>query len=694
MIEIINNQFRLVSGDYAYCFYEKDGKLFHAYYGKDVGCFVNNCEETGIQRACYEFSEFGRGDFRVPSVVVGANNSMSTDFRFVSSEVLPCKPRIGMPQLRGERETLVVTLYDELLKLKLTLYYTPYEEGLVRSALLENENENSLRLHKIASGCFEFPCGEYETIDLCGRANKERDLNREKANSGIKTISSTRGITSHQHSSFFAVLEEGATEDEGGVYGFNLVYSGNFAIESEKDEVGQLRVVSGENLLYGGIELSAGERFFTPEIVSVYSAQGLGEMSRKFHKLYRKSLLSPKFVDRIRPIVINSWESVVYNISEKTLFEFIEGAKGLGIDMVVLDDGWFGRRDNDDCSLGDWVVDKKKLPNGLATVIEKCKECGMKFGLWFEPEMISPNSDLYRAHPDWAMQTVGREGVQFRNQWVLDFSRKEVVEYVFECMKKLLEENEIDYVKWDMNRSLCDVPNARKYHDYVLGVYELYERLTTAFPDVLIEGCSGGGGRFDAGILYYSPMIWTSDNTDAWSRTRIQYSTSLCYPLQTMSNHVSACPNIQTTRTISFQTRGAVAQLGCLGYELHVSHIDEKEREEVKKQTATYKKDAELILKGDLYRLKDPFTQGVFAQALVSEDKSQAIVVYVRERGEPSMGGVSNRLKLKGLAKDKIYRIEETDAVATGENLMACGVEIKLPRGDYQSATLHLKEEK
>lgn len=692
MIEVTGNKYRLTGNGYSYCFYEEQGKLLHSYYGKDVGRYVCNCEEIALPRRCNEFSEFGRGDFRIPSVMVCGNQTMTTDFRVIKSEILSAKPKIGMPQLRGEFQTLAITLRDDLLSLKLTLYYTPYGEALVKSAMLENEGACSLRLHKLSSGCFDFPCGKYDTVDLSGRPNKERDINREKVVSGIKTISSTRGITSHQHSSFLALSEENATEEKGNVYGFNLVYSGNFAIECEKDEFGQVRVVAGENLLHGGIELAAGERFFTPEVVSVYSSEGFGEMSRIFHRLYRKYLLPPRFADTVRPIVINSWESVVYNFGEKTLFEFIDGAKGLGIDMVVLDDGWFGKRDNDDCSLGDWVVDKHKLPNGLTAIIDKCRESGMKFGLWFEPEMISPISDLYRNHPDWVMQTDGRKGVQFRNQWVLDFTRKDVVDYVYGAMEKILCENRIEYVKWDMNRALTDVPNARKYHDYVLGVYSLYERLTERFPYLLIEGCASGGGRFDVGILYYSPMIWTSDNTDAWSRARIQYATSLCYPLQTMSNHVSACPNIQTTRNISFRTRGAVAMLGCLGYELHVANISEAEREEVRKQTEEYKKDAHLILTGNLYRLKNPFIDGVFAEEVVSDNQSEAIVVYIQEQGEPSMGGALPKLRLKGLRSNSLYFIKEIGETRLGEELMVCGVEIKPQRGDYSSVILHLKE--
>lgn len=688
MIEIGLKTYHLQGRGYSYCFYEQDGKLLHAYYGKRLNGFAKNCEKTTDELSPCEYGEFGRGDFRVPSIVVRSKDSMSTDLRYVSHEILPQKPRIGLPQLRGASETLAVVLRDDKLSLKLTLFYTPLAEGLCRSALLENEGDETLFVDTLASAQVDFPEDEYELVHLSGRPNKERNLVRERASEGIKTISSTRGITSHQHNNFFAVLERGADEERGAAYGFNLVYSGNFAVESEKDENGGLRVTMGEKILYGGFSLSAGEKLYTPEAVSVYSENGLGGMSRNFHRLYRKHLLDPRYVDRRRPIVINSWESVVYDVKEETLFRFIENAKDIGIDMVVLDDGWFGKRDNDDCSLGDWVVDKRKLPNGLTAIIEKCKASGMKFGLWFEPEMVSPDSDLYRAHPEWVMRTTGRDGVRFRNQWVLDFSQRPAVDHVFASMKKILEENEIDYVKWDMNRSLTDVTDAKKYRAYMQGVYDLYERITTAFPNLFIEGCASGGGRFDPAILYYSPMIWTSDNTDAWSRTMVQYSTSLCYPLQTMSNHVSACPNIQTGRNISFATRGAVASMGCLGYELHVA--SEEERAAVRQQTAAYKKDAKVILTGDLYRLKNPFTDGAFSQLVVAEDKTQAVFTYVRKDSEPTRGKKTERVLLRGLDEGKTYRIEETAETQTGFYLMNVGVELRFDKGDYTSVTLHI----
>ena len=693
MILAENDMFLISEKGYTYAMYVDDGILRHAYYGAPVDGFVCNClkmNKDGIDEP-KEYSEFGRGDFKIPATVICSRECLSTDFRFEEYEISDAKPSIGMPALRGKKQTLAVILRDALLGLKLTLFYTPYEEGLVRSALLENVGAESVVLEKISSACFEFPRGEYQAITLCGRPNGERQYFRERLGMGIKRIASAAGITSHTYNNFLALVEEETEEEKGNVYGFNLVYSGNFNMECEGDCYSRMRVIIGENILYGGIELKCGEKYYTPEAVSVYSDEGLGGMSRKFHRLYRKHLLNPVFADAVRPIVINSWESIVFDVGEERLFEFIAGAKGLGIDMVVLDDGWFGKRNDDDCSLGDWIVDKQKLPNGLKPIIKRCKEHGMKFGLWFEPEAISPDSDLYRAHPDWTIGTNGRESVQIRRQLVLDFSKTEVVDYIFESMKKILENYEIDYVKWDMNRYFTDVPKAKTYREYMFGLYDLYERLTQSFPNILIEGCASGGGRFDAGILYYSPMIWTSDNTDAWCRAKIQYATSLCYPLQTMSNHVSDVPNRQTGRSISFETRGNVAKFGCLGYELHIAKASEADRELVKRQTAEYKKDANLILTGDLYRLKNPYTDEAFSQIVVSENKKEAILLYVRKESvlhaEREKG-----LLLRGLEENVLYEIEETGERFTGKQLMRSGLEIALSRGDYASIVYHIKQ--
>ncbi len=592
-----------------------------------------------------------------------------------------------MPALRGEKETLAVTMLEKRLRLKLTLYYTLYEEGLCRSVQLENEGDSSVFVDRLNAACYEFPYGEYDTVSLWGKPNMERRYSRERLGSGLKTLHSERGVSSHQVNCFMGLVKENTEEERGDAYGFNFVYSGNFHIECESEIDARVRVTVGERILYGGLELKAGERLFSPETVSVYSPNGIGGMSRNFHRLYRKYLINPTFADKRRPIVINSWESLVFNIGEEKLFEFIDGAKDLGIEMVVLDDGWFGERNNDDRSLGDWTINVEKLPNGLKPVIDKCHESGLRFGLWFEPESICPISKLYEAHPDWAIHTQGVEGVQYRSQFVLDFSKKEVVEYIFESMKKILDEYEIDYIKWDFNRYLTDVPNARTYHDFVLGTYALYEKLVAAYPNLLIEGCASGGGRFDPAILYYSPMIWTSDMTDAWERALIQYSTSLCYPLQSMSNHIS---RHEVIRRMSFKSRGDVAKFGCFGYELNIAKETEENRALVKRQTAEYKEDADLILTGDLYRLKNPYTEHAFSQMIVAEDKKSAILLYMREN-KLEYAQTEILLKLHGLDENARYEVKETGRVYSAQQLLYSGLPIELKMGDYNSVVLHLE---
>lgn len=692
MIEVKNGFFHISNEKFSYCFFERNGKLYHSYYGSSI----KECVYTDFildDSDKMEYPEFGRGDFCTPAIVLRTVNSLSTDFRYVSYEILSKKADLGMPALRNGGETLVVTLVDEIVGAELKLFYTAYENGLARHAEIKNLCALPLWVDKAMSACIDFPVGEYETIGCCGRPNNEGVYCREKTVFGLRSIESSCGTTSHRYSPFLCVVEVDTNEDYGQAYGFQLIYSGNFSIEMEKTEASNLRVQIGEKILYGGIKLETGEILITPEAVLVYSENGLGDMSRFFHRLYRKNLLNPRFADKIRPIVLNSWESLVYDISETRFLEFVENSKSLGVDTIVLDDGWFGKRDDDTSSLGDWFVDRDKFPNGLSPVIERCKKYGMKFGLWIEPECVSPNSELYRMHPDWAICTAGREGIQIRNQYVLDFSKKEVRDYIFNAIKTLLENNEISYLKWDMNRYLTDVTDAKTYHNYVRGIYDLYERLTTAFPHILIEGCASGGGRFEPSILYYSPMIWTSDNTDAWCRTKIQYSASLCYPLQTMSNHVSHCPNNQTGRITPFSTRGAVASLGCLGYELNPAECSAEELYLIKEQIKEYRKDVQLILTGDLYRLLNPFQDNAFCELIVSKDKSEGYLVYVRGLNEPNIAN-PRRIRMKGLRETVMYRVVERDKLYSGKELMSIGLPIQLKQGDFQSEILHIKEDR
>ena len=686
MIQAQNNLFILSGKSYTYALGVYEGKLRHLYFGAPVD---NVAPPAPVYwpYARLEAGEYGRGDYRTPFLKLHNGDCMSTELRYTGYEIVK-KPAFGMPALRGDDETLVVTLTDELMKVKLKLYYTPYDEALVRRAQIENFGKAPVQLDKLMSAGFDLPNDEYEAITLVGKWGGERQVNRDKIPNGIHCISSAMGNSSHDFNPFAAIVKRDTTENYGEAIGLNLIYSGNFLLEYERRENDFLRVNLGMGLAHGDFLIAAGESISSPEAVLVYSDEGIGEMSRKFHRLYRRRLINPRFADKMRPVVINSWESTYFDFDEQKILDFIEGAKGLGIDTVVLDDGWFGHRDRDDSSLGDWHIHKGKLPNGLTPLIEACKKHGMKFGIWFEPEAISPDSDLYRAHPDWAIQTKGREGIQLRNEFLLDFSRKEVVEEIFAQMSKVLKNNDISYVKWDMNRNQTDVPNARLSYDYIRGVYQLYEKLTAAFPDLIIEGCAGGGARFDPGILYYSPMVWTSDNTDAYTRARIQYGTSLCYPLQTMSNHVSVCPNHQTGRTIPFETRGNVASLGCLGYELHLTKATKEERALVKAQTAAYRNDAEVILTGNLYRLLDPFTDNLFCEMVVSEDQKRAYLVHMVFLRR--LDGIDRRVRLRGLVEDWLYKIEETGETLTGRTLMNRGIYLPTGLNDFNSLVYHI----
>lgn len=701
MIQIFDKVFHLTNGKFSYAFYVRDGKLTHSYFGKALtvtektlnGSAIAHdlCAETTRERAMFEFSDFGGGDFRTPAVTVENGSCISTDFVYDGYEILEAKPSFGMPALRNGGETLKITLSDEVVKARLYLYYTVFENGLARRAEIKNVGGKKLTVHSLMSACVDFPTGEYDIIDLNGRWGKECNVSRNAATCGIKSFGSRRGVSTHQHNPFVAVVGKTTGENCGDAIGMNLIYSGNFDAQCEANDARSLRVNIGAFIAPDGITLGKGEAYSTPEVALVYSDAGIGGMSREFHRLYRKNLINPAYADKPRPVVLNSWESMYFTLNDKKFAQFIESAKDFGIDTIVMDDGWFGKRDTDNCSLGDWYVDKNKFPHGLKGVIDRCKANGMKFGIWFEPEAVNPDSDLFRAHPDYALGVEGRERRQMRSQYVLDFSRPEVVDCIYEQMKNILTEYDISYVKWDMNRALTDVVSAEKYLGFVKGVYALYERLLAAFPGLIIEGCSSGGGRFDPAILYYSPYIWTSDDSDAFERTFIQYGTSICYPLQTLSNHVSACPNHQTGRTVPMHTRGAVASLGCLGYELDFGALSDEDKQAIKQQIRDYKRDAELILTGDLYRLVSPFDSDIksFCEQIVSPDKTKSYVVFARGLNECNVP--LPPVKLMGLDPDATYLVKEKNLTLTGGDLMYGGVYFDAYGKDFGAEVLHIE---
>ena len=494
-------------------------------------------------------------------------------------------------------------------------------------------------------------------------------------------------------------LRKNTDENQGEAFGFNLVYSGDFAFKANVDQNEELRVVGGLNDYDFSWEVRVGETFTTPEAVCVYSSAGLGEMSRAFHDLYRNYLINPRFVNKPRPIVINNWEATYFDFNTEKLCAIIDAVTGTGIDTFVLDDGWFGNRNSDTCALGDWFVNLEKLPQGLTPIIEHAHKKGMKFGLWFEPEMINEKSELYRAHPDWAIHARDLAPCVGRDQLVLDFTRDEVCQYVIDVISKILRENQIEYVKWDMNRPLTDNysawlgENAKEtHHRYVLGLYKVCEALINGFPEVFFEGCASGGCRFDPAMLYYFPQIWTSDDSDAYMRTRIQYGTSVCYPLSSQSCHVSVCPNHQCGRVTPFSARSDIAHLGATGYELDTSKLSKEELEQVKEQIKTYKKMEDLVLHGDLYRLNNPFEEDLFAEMLVSKDKTRAHITLMNALHIPN--GRALRIYPKGLQEDANYYIPELNITKSGATLMGVGILVGTPWGDFQTVTYTLEQVK
>lgn len=655
-----------------------------------------------------EYPQYGTSDFREPAYQVQLEDgSRITELRYRTHRIYGGKPGLeGLPAVytesENEAETLELELADEYSGLSVVLSYTVFGERNVvaRSARFKlKEGVPSLRIWRALSASVDFHDSDYELLYLSGAWTRERHVRRRAICAGGTRIESRRGASSHQLNPFVALVRPNTDENQGDAYGFSLVYSGNFLAGAEVDQFETTRVSIGINPFDFSWQLQAGETFQTPEAVLVYSAEGLGGMSRTYHRLYRTRLCRGKHRDLPRPILVNNWEATYFDFNADKIESIAQTAAELGIELLVLDDGWFGKRDNDHSSLGDWVVNRSKLPNGLSDLAERVNATGLQFGLWFEPEMVSPDSDLYRAHPDWCLHVPGRRRTEARHQLILDLSRQDVRDYLFECLSGILSSCPIAYVKWDMNRNMTEigsaaVPADRQFeiaHRYILGLYELLERLTAAFPDILFESCSGGGGRFDPGMLYYMPQTWTSDDTDAMERLKIQYGTSMIYPVSAMGAHVSDVPNHQVGRITSLQTRGDVAMSGNFGYELDLTRFNEAEKEIVKRQVAAYKKLRGLIQTGDLYRLKSPFEGNEAAWMMVSEDRKEAVVFYFRVLAEPNPP--LRRLKLRGLNPAYAYRLEGAEGSYAGDRLMNFGIQIPFLNGDFASLVMKFTAE-
>lgn len=641
-----------------------------------------------------EYPTAGRGDFRNPAIeAVFPGGSAVFDLLYKCHRIFPGKSALkGLPatytEADDEADTLEIDLQDPLSLLSATLSYTVWRDRdvIARSVRVVNRGTDAVALKRVMSASIDFEGSDFDLLQLSGAHCRERHPLRRKLCSGSQGIESRRGASSHQQNPFIALLASGSDEDSGEVFGFSLVYSGNFSATVEVDQFASARVSVGINPYNFGWTLESGQSFQSPELVMVRSSAGLGSMSRTYHDLYRERLCRGVYRDRIRPVVINNWEATYFDFNEKKLLALADEAASCGIDMFVLDDGWFGKRDDDKSSLGDWFLHGNKLPGGLMNLAGQINIKGLAFGLWVEPEMVSPDSDLYRAHPLWCLHVKGREGSLGRNQLVLDLSRDDVRSYLVDTLAEVFSSAPIAYVKWDMNRHMTEVesdlvsPEGQREisHRYMLGLYEILETLTIRFPDILFESCSGGGGRYDPGMLFYMPQTWTSDNTDALSRIWIQLGTSIVYPSSSMACHVSAVPNHQNGRTTPLGMRGNVAMGGSFGYELDLTGVSAPEKAEIAAQVARYKKIEGIVLFGDMYRLRNPWRDPTFSAWMsVSKDRTEAVVTCVWMLSEANSPLII--LRLKGLDPDFRYLVEELGRAYGGDELMAVG--ITLPQG-------------
>ena len=719
-IFVKDNLLHLRNDHISYIIYILEGGIpAHLYFGKriesinpaavlrhyelpaDGRWWPHNC---ALDHTPHEYPAHGLGDLREGALSVRQKDgTRSVDLRVTGWEVVDGKLGIpGLPATFGDNaKTLLLHLKDELIGLTATLSYTLFDDvaGVMRHTELHNASDADLYIERAYSLCLELPDSRYDLITLSGKWAREREMSRRPLVMGEQGVSSLRGATSLFTSNMLFLARPETTEDRGEAIGAALVYSGNFTASVHVDANRCSRVFLGLNGVDFSWKLAPGETFHTPEAVTVYSDAGLDGMSAQFHRICADHLVRGKYAKAPRPILLNNWEATYFGFNEEKLLKIARTAADVGVELFVLDDGWFGHRDDDTTSLGDWYVDTKKLPNGLKHLTDQVHAMGLKFGLWFEPEMVSPKSDLYEKHPDWAIHIDGREPVQQRQQLTLDMSREDVQDYVYECVASHLREDGIDYVKWDMNRHFSNIGSAllpadqqkELPHRYMLGLYRVLEKLVNEFPDVLFESCSSGGGRFDMGMLHYMPQTWTSDNTDALCRCRIQYSTSLVFPPFAMGSHVSAVPNHQTGRITPIQTRGNVAMSGCFGYELDLNTLSAEDLEKVRAQVKRIKELRTTLLYGDFHRLVNPYEGQDTAWITVSKDKREAVFMFVRAMNQPATPPVL--VKLRGLDENKIYTIRETGERYSGSEMMHLGLSVHPGWGDAASVSWTLEAE-
>ena len=734
----------------------ENGQLENLYYGKkihdkeDFAYFHDEAmrsqmsvciPEPGLLSMQYtrqEYPSYGTGDYRSPAVTIAQENgSRIIDFKYAGHEIYSGKKEIlPLPatyvEEKEEAETLEVTLHDNVMDTDLILSYTIYEAYpvITRNTKFVHKGKEIIVLERAMSASVEFLDMDYEMVQLSGGWSRERYVKNRKLEMGIQSIQSLNGTCcGAEHNPFLALKRPHTTESQGEVYGFSLVYSGNYLGQVEVSTFDMTRVMMGINPEDFSWELKSGESFQTPEVVMVYSDKGLNKMSQTYHRLYRKRLMHGEWRDKARPILLNNWEATYFDFNEEKILTIAKKAKEAGVELFVLDDGWFGARNDDYRGLGDWYVNLEKLPDGISGLSKKVEELGLKFGLWVELEMVNKDSDLYRAHPDWIISAPNRFESHARHQNVLDFSRKEVVDYIYEMIAKVIRESSISYIKWDMNRYMSEpyskgsapCEQGKVMHKYILGVYDLYTRLTTEFPHILFESCASGGARFDPAMLYFAPQTWCSDDTDASERTKIQYGTSYVYPIVSMGSHVSAVPNHQMHRITPIETRANVAYFGTFGYELDLNLLSDAEIETVKKQIAFMKEHRELIqMDGDFYRLLSPFEGNETAWMVVSSDKTQAVAAFYQRLNKVNASWL--RLKLDGLDANTKYEVScdmapvtsydakiaeayghktDGDSVKTyqayGDELMSAGIpidreELNKKGGDFASLLYTLKK--
>ena len=725
-----NRVFKIDTEHTSYCIGIVDEENFvgHIYYGRkltdDNLCYLmrtmeqpfvpsrNNRDRTSfLDTFPMEYTGHGLGDYREGTLMVRtAGGHTGVSLSYVSHRIIDGKEELaGLPATFGATDacrTLELTCEDRILGLQVILSYSisADNDAIARSVRVVNGGKEAVYLTKVLSACIDMDNEDYEMITLQGSWARERIIQTRPVVKGKQGVSSVRGESSHQEHPFMAWKRKTTTEETGDIYAMNFVYSGNFLAQIEGDQFGSMRALMGIHPQDFCWKLEPGEAFQAPEVICVYSAEGIGGMTRTFHDLYRKHLIRGEYKDKKRPILINNWEATYFNFDTDKLLDIAREASGLGIEMLVMDDGWFGCRNDDNTSLGDWQVNEEKLKGGLKYLVDEVNKLGLKFGIWLEPEMISPDSNLYRAHPDWAFAIPGRTGSLARNQYVLDLTRQEVRDYVYDMIAAVLRSANIEYVKWDMNRQLsdmgsCGLPADRQgelFHRQVLAVYELQDRMTKEFPYLLLENCSGGGARFDPGMLYYSPQIWCSDDTDAVERLSIQAGTAMIYPLSTMGAHVSDCPNHALGRTTPFETRGYVALAGTFGYELDVTKIPEEDRAMIPAQTAMYHKYNDLVREGDYYRIAHYAENHYYdCYEVVAKDKSESLVTYIQVLNRPNSH--SRRIRIPGLDLQAVYvieNIEDWPEIAQteyrGDALQFAGINIPPLWGDFKGRLLHL----